>query len=195
VHKYLWFFILEDIDTVRRIPIGTFWGVTVLITPYVWVGPIVFFGLNLLLNIFRVRLSLTDRLSQALIFAVVVEIATAIHAFGHIVSGKLVHSPMDELLVTALRDVNVYHGDQTKVPGSVHIGRSLGGPVINILVGVLCLGLTPFVTSGLGAAVLASLISTNLFLGLGGLLPLPSVDGSVIWREVFLSIRSRLSGS
>jgi len=195
VHKYLWFFILEDLDTVRRIPIGKFWGVTLLITPYTWLGLILFFGLSLLLNIFNTHLSLTDRFSQALIFAVVVEIATALHAFGHIVSGKLVQSPMDELLITALRDVNIYHGDQTKLPGYVHIGRSLGGPIINIVVGVLCLGLRPFVTDGLGSAVIASLISTNLFFGLGGLLPLPSVDGFVIWREILKPIRSRLSGS
>ena len=48
--KYLWYGIIEDVDTVRRIPIGRFWGVTLLVTPLTWVGPFVFFGLHILLK-------------------------------------------------------------------------------------------------------------------------------------------------
>jgi Zn-dependent protease len=192
VHKYLFYFILENLDTVRRIPVGRFWGVSLLITPFTWLGPFLFFGLNFLLNLFNASLSLTDRLYQAFIFALVVEITTALHAWGHILSGKLVHSPMDELLITALRDVNLYHGDQAQVPGHVHLGRSLGGPVFNLLVAAACYGLIPFLNPGFGLAFTASLASTNLFFGLGGFLPLPSVDGEVIWREILRPIRSRL---
>jgi len=41
--------------------------------------------------------------------------------------------------------------------------------------------------SGVGfrSDLLASIASTSLFMGAGGFLPLPSVDGQVIWREVF----------
>jgi Zn-dependent protease len=48
----------------------------------------------------------------------------------------------------------------------------------------ICLGFAPLLAPGLGADLAASLISVNLFFGLGGLLPLPSVDGEVIWREL-----------
>ncbi len=58
---------------------------------------------------------MADRLHQALLFTIAVEITTAVHAFGHILSGKVVHSAMDELLITATRDINLYHGDQSLI--------------------------------------------------------------------------------
>jgi hypothetical protein len=48
-----------------------------------------------------------------------------------------------------------------------------------MLAGPLALG-----GRGLPAEVLAGIGSTSLFMGAGGLLPLPSVDGQVVWREV-----------
>src|SRR5262245_36561394 len=139
--RYLWYGIIEDVDTVRRIPIGRFWGVKLLVTPLTWLGPFVFFGLHLLLNLGNSDLNLTDRLYAALLFALAVEITTTFHAFGHILSGKMVHGAMDELLITATRDVNLYHGDQSLIPGYVHLVRSLGGPLFNLLVAGLCITL------------------------------------------------------
>jgi len=190
--KYLWYGIIEDIDTVRRIPIGRFWGVALLVTPLTWLGPFVYFGLHMLLNLLNFRLSLTDRLYQALLFTIAVEITTVLHAFGHILSGKLVHSPMDDLLITATRDVNLYHGDQRLVPGYVHLVRSLGGPLFNIFVAGVCAMLATVVAPGFWLNLVTSLVSTNRFFGFGGFLPLPSVDGEVIWRELSRPIYSRL---
>ena len=70
--KYLWYGIIEDVDTVRRIPVGRFWGVTLLITPITWLGPFVFFGLYFLLNLLNSQLSLADRLYQALLFTLTI---------------------------------------------------------------------------------------------------------------------------
>ena len=190
--KYLKYGIIEDIDTVRRIPIGRFWGVNLLITPITWLGPLIFFGLHILLHLLDTQLSVMDRLYQALLFTIAVEITTALHAFGHILSGKLVQSAMNDLLITATRDVNLYHGDQSLIPSHIHLARSLGGPLFNLVVagiGAMFEGLT---NPGFSADLLASLISTNLFFGLGGFLPLPSVDGEVIWRELLRPISSRL---
>jgi Zn-dependent protease len=191
--KYFWYGIIEDIDTVRRIPIGRFWGISLLVTPLTWLGPCVFFGVHILLNALNSRISLTDRLYQALLFTIAVEITTVLHAFGHILSGKLVHSAMDELLITATRDVNLYHGDQSRIPGYVHLVRSIGGPIFNVFVAGICAMIATVVAPGLWSALLSSLVATNLFFGLGGLLPLPSVDGEVIWRELLRPIYDRLS--
>jgi Zn-dependent protease len=191
--KYLWYGIIEDIDTVRRIPIGRFWGVILLVTPLTWLGPGVFFGVHILLNALNWRVSLTDRLYQALLFTIAVEITTVLHAFGHILSGKLVHSAMDELLITATRDVNLYHGDQSRIPGYIHLVRSIGGPIFNVFAAGICAMIATVVAPGFWSALLTSLVATNLFFGLGGFLPLPSVDGEVIWRELFRPIYSRLN--
>ncbi len=190
--KYLRYGIIEDLETVRRISIGRFWGVTLLLTPLTWLGPFVFFGLPLLLNLPNSHLSLADRLYQALLFTIAVEITNVLHAFGHILSGKMVHSAMDELLITATRDVNIYHGDQSLVPGRVHLARSAGGPIFNLFVAGLCSALAPVIAPGFWSALVASLVSANLFFGFGGFLPLPSVDGDVIWRELLRPIYERL---
>ena len=189
--KYLKYGIIEDIDTVRRIPIGRFWGINLLITPITWLGPFLFFGLHFLLNLLNPTLSLPDRLYQSLLFTIAVEITTCLHALGHILSGKLVNSAMDELLITATRDVNLYHGDQSMIPGHIHLIRSLGGPVFNLIVAGLLSAFAPNIAPGFWSGLVAGLISTNLFFGLGGFVPLPSVDGEVIWREVLRPIYAR----
>lgn len=45
---------------------------------------------------------------------------------------------MDEFVITATRDVNLYHGDQSLIPGYVHLVRSLGGPIFNLFVAGVC---------------------------------------------------------
>ena len=189
--KYLKYGIIEDIDTVRRISVGQFWGVRLLVTPITWLGPFVFFGLYFLINLLNPNLSLADRLYQSLLFTIAVEITTCLHAFGHILSGKIVNSAMDELLITATRDVNLYHGDQSVIPGHVHLIRSLGGPVFNLIVAGLLTALIPTLTPGFWSGLVASLISVNSFFGFGGFLPLPSIDGEVIWRELLRPIYAR----
>jgi len=190
--KYLKYGIIEDIDTVRRIPIGRFWGVALLVTPFTWLGPFLFFSLHILINLLNSNIGLTDRLYQALLFTIAVEITTVLHAFGHVLSGKIVHSAMDELLITATRDVNLYHGDQSLIRGHVHLIRSLGGPIFNLFVAGLCTAFAAVIAPGFWSALVASLISTNRFFGFGGFLPLPSVDGEVIWRELLRPIYNRL---
>jgi hypothetical protein len=92
---------------------------------------------------------------------------------------------MDELLLTATRGVNIYLGNQEALPGFVHLGRALGGPVLNLLTYAVSFRLQTYLGFGFTADLLASIASTSLFMGVGGFAPLPSVDGQVIWREVF----------
>jgi hypothetical protein len=154
------------------------------VTPLTGLGPFVFFFLGLLLNALRPGVGLTGILYKAAIFVIGVEISTLVHALGHIIAGKLVRSPMDELLLTATRGVNIYLGDQNALPGFVHLGRALGGPLLNLFAAALVLRLQAFTAGGLATDLLASIVSTSLFMGVGGFAPLPSVDGQVIWREV-----------
>lgn len=187
--------ILENLATVRRIPIGKFWNVNLLITPLTWLGPFIFFSLHFILNLFNTQLTLNERLYQSMIFTIAVEITTVLHAFGHILSGKIVNSAMDELLITTTRDVNLYHGDQSTIPGYIHIARSLGGPLFNLLMAGIFSIFSLLVSSSFWSTLIASLISTNLFFGLGGFLPIPSIDGEVIWRELFRAFRAKVKYS
>src|SRR5947207_12334450 len=133
MNRYWRFGIIEDLDQVRHIPLGTLWGVKVSVTPITWLSPLVFFGLHLGLSALGGRAGAAELLSSGGAFVVGVEVGTLVHALGHILGGKLVRSPMDELLLTATRGVNIYHGDQSAVPGRAHLGRALGGPVLNLI--------------------------------------------------------------
>ncbi len=190
MHRYLKYGILENLDTVRRVSLGTLWGVAIAATPVAWLNPFLFGGLRLLLGLTS-DLALLDRLRDAALFALAVQVATLVHAGGHILSGKLVGGAMDELLITATRDVNRYEGDQTALLGYVHFGRALGGPAANLVVYGLCSVLLSRLQAGPGHDLLGQIVSVNQFFGLGGLLPLPSVDGAVIWREVWRALRRR----
>jgi len=186
LNSYLRYGFIENLDTVRHILLGKFWNIEVSITPITWLSPIVFFGLGLLLNLPGLINNRVDTLYHVGVFVLGVEISTLIHAFGHILGGKLVCSPMDELLLTATRGVNIYHGDQSRLPSFVHVGRASGGPILNLLIYAVMSQLLSHSGVGFRADVLAAIASTSLFIGAGGFLPLPSVDGQVIWREVFL---------
>ncbi|HEY4690571.1 MAG TPA: hypothetical protein VIK33_14755 [Anaerolineae bacterium] len=186
--------VIEDIDQVRRIPIGRFWGIRLTVTPIAWLGPIIFFGLGFGVTLLtRPELSLAERVSTNVLSALAVELGILAHAFGHILSGKLIGSAMDELLMATTRDINLYYGDQSGYPSRVHIVRSLGGPVFNLVLLVVLAALYPTMTDSPARELVGYLVSVNTVLGVGSFLPIPSVDGEVIWREVIKSLAKRAS--
>ena len=186
--------VIEDIDQVRRIPIGRFWGIRLTVTPIAWLGPIIFFGLGFGVTLLtRPELSLAERVSTNVLSALAVELGILAHAFGHILSGKLIGSAMDELLMATTRDINLYYGDQSGYPSRVHIVRSLGGPVFNLVLLVVLAALYPTMTGSPARELVGYLVSVNTVLGVGSFLPIPSVDGEVIWREVIKSLAKRAS--
>ncbi len=195
LNKYLRYGFIENLDTVRHIAVGKFWGIELSITPITWLSPIVFFAFGAVLGTFEPRMTLTQTLYHTGVFVIGVEISTLIHALGHILGGKLVRSPMNELLLTATRGVNIYHGDQAAIPGFVHIGRAMGGPTLNLLVYGVMMQLLLYRGVGFSSDLLAAIASTSRFMGAAGFLPLPSVDGQVIWREVFHWLVLRWSGN
>ena len=189
MHRYLRYGIIEDLSTVQHIPLGRLWGVRLSVTPITWLSPFVFFALRLLLGLLAPGMSLSERLYDALLFTIAVQIANPLHALGHIISGKLVRGVMDELLITATRDVNIYDGDQSALPSYVHLGRALGGPVFNLLMAGIFYAVLPLIPIGIGYTLVERIASMNLFFGAGGFLPLPSIDGEVIWRELLRPLR------
>lgn len=198
-HRYLKYAFLDDLDSVRHIGVGRFLGVPIAVTPTVWLQGPFFFAIGLALTWLPGRLpdgaAAGDRVTNALVFMVAGLVANAVHAAGHIVSGRLAGSAMDELLITATRDASLYRGDQRGIPSRTHIGRAVGGPLANLAAASVAFALLAALgPGGAGRSVLARLASVNLGFGLGGLLPVPSVDGEVIWREVGRAWRRRGGG-
>lgn len=173
--------VIEDIETTPRRTLFHLMGVPFNITPQGWLGTVQPFLGGVVLGII---LSIGDSIGvmglNGLWVGVLVVASVYMHSIGHIVGGKLVNAPMDELLLTMTRQVNVYRGPQD-FPSKVHLARAMGGPMGNIVFGVVLLvgwlifGGLPLVVMGVG----------NILGGLGAALaPIPTVDGEILYREL-----------
>jgi hypothetical protein len=150
-------------------------------TPQAWLSVPVFLALGILSTVWDEHgTAITTRLTLGLTYGVMLFLINILHSFGHILSGKLVGAPMDANLVTATRHVNMYFGDQDKYSRWIHIGRALGGPVFNILVGAATLMLWRLS----GGDYLVAFANLNVIIGLATLAPIPSLDGWVIWGRL-----------
>lgn len=170
--------VFEDIDTAARRRLFSFLGVPWLATPWAWVSVPGFLALGVLIaaaggvgdsgeECFMIGLGY-----GALIFA-----ANILHTVGHILSARAAGGPVDTVLITATRHLTLYLGAQDGVPRRTHLGRALGGPLMNLTLGLIVLAL-----AGSGR-FLGFFGTVNLVIGVGALLPIRSVDGEVIWRE------------
>ncbi len=87
---------------------------------------------------------------------------------------------MQSLVMTSTVMVAGFEDDGPQ-PSAVHVGRSVGGPLLNLLAGLaasLVFGLAG------GGFVLLFFAVVNLAFAAFTLLPIPTLDGAVIWREV-----------
>jgi hypothetical protein len=132
-------------------------------------------------------LSLLDRMMTGFLFGGLLILVLALHILGHILSSKLVAPPMTEARITPTLIETRYHDDPRDVPSKVHLARSLGGPIINFVLG----GISLIILDDIQNPALAFFAWANLVIGLIVLLPFPSVDGGVIWREVFRLMRGQ----
>lgn len=167
--------VFEDLDTVPRRHLFTLLGVPWNATPTAWIGRLVFLSTGVVLALMFGQPILTG-----IAFGIVIELSYFLHDIGHVLGGKAVGKPMDEALITTIRHVNYYRGLQD-FPKQVHLGRALGGPIFNASIGLAML----LIWQGMGSPIVLFAVFMNLgIFGLGSLLPLPSIDGEVIWREL-----------
>ncbi len=173
-------FVFEDIETAPRRRLFTLFGVPWTATPSAWQSLVFLTVVGLIIAlIFLPGWSLGSRLLFGVIYGLLIKTIYLVHDLGHVLGGKYVGAPMDEALITGTRHINIYRGPQD-YPSRVHLSRALGGPLLNIMVGIV--GLT--IWGIVGGHVLLFFGLGNLLFGLGSFVPVPSVDGEVIWREL-----------
>lgn len=115
-----------------------------------------------------------------IVYGLLIILAGFCHGLGHIISSRMVGAPVSAVIETATVSVTYYDGDDELLPSRVHVGRALGGPVLNIAVGLLALG----INAGVGSYFLGFFGVVSILFGLFTLLPIPSLDGAVILREL-----------
>lgn len=141
-------------------------------------------GLVVALIVFRSE-PLLSRLGWGVLYGLLALVSyVAVHLTGHILSAYSVNAPMSLIVINGLRAYTLYDdAPDTDIPSKIHLVRSIGGPLANLLLSLAAFVLWAF----LGWRVLVFLGVFNLLVGLYALLPLPGIDGEVIWRELRLT--------
>jgi membrane-associated protease RseP (regulator of RpoE activity) len=106
-----------------------------------------------------------------------------LHELGHIVTARLAGGPMREIRFAAIRPLTLYD-DPPGLPARIHLGRAIGGPAANLAIGLAALPLWLAAAPGAPTFLLGVFTLVSIAFGLISLLPIPSVDGEVIWRSL-----------
>jgi len=171
--------VAEDIS-VRRNLFHVF-GVSWSATPYAWASPVSWAALGLVMALASQRdADGATVLVAGLGYGAVLYAANVLHSIGHIIAGQVVGAPVEIVLVTSTRDVIIYRQAGAAAPSRRRLGRALGGPAANLAAGC--------------ALILAGHVAEASWLATGGLInvgiaiwtlmPVPSLDGWVIWSTL-----------
>jgi hypothetical protein len=171
--------VAEDISTRRNL--FRVFGVSWSATPYAWVSPMSWAALGLVMALASQRD--TDGAGVFLAglgYAAVLYAANILHSVGHIIAGRVVGAPAEIVLLTSTRDVIIYRQAGANAPSRRRLGRALGGPAANLAVG--CTFLLAAHVTEVSWFVIAGLV--NVGIAVWTLMPVPSLDGWVIWSTL-----------
>ena len=179
--------VAEDITT-RRSLFRAF-GVSWSATRYAWISPLSWATLGLAMAVADRRDGDgTSLLGAGLGYGAMLYGTNILHSVGHIIAGRAVGAPVQAVLLTSTRDVTIYTQPGGAAPARCRFGRALGGPVANMVIGCALMLAGHFVQASWIA--MAGLV--NVGVGVWTLMPVPSLDGWVIWS---ILIHSRRGGA
>ena len=174
--------VAEDLSA-RRTLFRVF-GVSWSVTRYAWISPLSWATLGLAMAFAGGRdADAATVLIGGLGYGAALYAANILHSVGHIIAGRVVGTPAGAILVTSTRDITIYTLPGAAAPPRCRLGRALGGPAANLAVGCALilaghLAEAPWVTmTGI----------VNVCVAVWTLMPVPSLDGSVIWSVLFRS--------
>lgn len=174
-------FVYEDIRQAPRREIFRLFGTPWTATRWAWLELVNFGILGIIVALIVGRLDSIGGVITGLVYGALLLLAYFVHDIGHVFAAKNTGHPMEETLVTGTRHVNLYSPYEMDLPSQVHFTRAFGGPLANIVVGLLTFMLVGAVVDSHFVDIFAL---GNLVIGIGALAPVDSVDGGVIWREL-----------
>jgi hypothetical protein len=168
-------------DTSVRRSLCRFLGVTWLATRYAWMSPLAWAALGLATALASERREGGYRvLTVGLGYGAVLYGANILHSLGHVIAGRAVGSPVEAILLTSTRDVTIYAQPGASAPTRCRVLRALGGPAANLIVGS-ALMLAGHLAQARWVATAGLL---NVCIAAWTLMPVPSMDGWVIWSTL-----------
>jgi Zn-dependent protease len=115
-----------------------------------------------------------------LAFGALIAASMVVHQLGGLIAGRLVNAPLLEVVFTATLAYDVYR-ESEDYPASVHIVRGLGGPVVNLAVGLVMLAIF---FAGLRSPFVFFLGVLNVVFFFAAMTPLPTMDGGSVLKHL-----------
>jgi hypothetical protein len=179
-----------NLENISRRPLFSAAGVDCSVTRRAWLSGPFFLAFGMLLAFFQQpRMPSTVILPNGAIYGLVLFLSNMLHSAGHVIAGRVLGAPHGSVIITAAFHINYHRCEPGICSKWTHIGRSSGGPLANLLLGCVALGLS----SAFEWVWLDIAAKANLIIGIWLLLPIPSLDGWVIWGEL-IGFRRRLPG-
>lgn len=177
----------ENRNMVRQRKAFTIANVDCLVTPFAWLSIPLFLLLGVACAVAMLSgHKIGEYLQTGIAYGLLLYLSNIFHTVGHAIAGKIVGSPGGAVRVTSTVHINYHQCDPAICTKWTHIGRSLGGPLVNLLIGCVVL----LLVGRTGPKWIVFLGIANLIVGIFLLLPIPRLDGWVIWGEL-LGFRRR----
>ena len=171
-------FVLEGTEKRHQIKLFSILGVDYAVTMWAVLNPLLMSVMGIAAAM--ITKPVADTMPQIVVgfgYGILIMLASFLHGLGHIISSRMANAPMETLVATMTVNITRYPEDEGDLPARVHIGRAIGGPILNLAVGLTML-------------VLGENHATQFFGGINLLFfvitisPIPSVDGWTILRAL-----------
>jgi len=174
-------FVLESIDGAAERRLFSAFGVEFVRTRFAWLNiPLsAAVGVAVALLFAPVDGS-AGTLAAGLAYGALIFVASLAHSLGHVFSSRMASAPVEYVRLSATV-ATMRYTDSSLLSGRVHVLRALGGPVVNLALGVGALLLSAAL---LESHLLRFFGAVNLLFGAMTLFPIPSLDGAVIFRQL-----------
>jgi Zn-dependent protease len=173
-------FVFENFTKAERTKFFSLLGVVFFRTKRTWLNlPIMLSTGILLAFIFSPGNTPQQKIIDGIFYGLLIMLTLFLHTLGHVISSRMVGAPTDYVLMTATVTI-IQFDDTEELPSRIHVGRSLGGPIANIILGIIFFALS----QKTGNHFVNLFAWANIALGAVTILPIPTLDGPVIFREL-----------
>jgi Zn-dependent protease len=158
----------------------TLLGVDWFVTPRARYAPAWMLVVGLLAGFLASDGHVLEWLVTGVAYGVAIGVGVVWHQVGQVVAGQVTGRPLDGVVFTATLPFQLYSPEEEQ-PSKVHLVRALGGPAAN-----LALGWVMLILYMLGArhGFVGFLALVNMLYALAAMIPLPTLDGGVVLREL-----------
>lgn len=152
--------------------------------PSALIGTAALLVILLMIGLALIRLTPGEAVIGAVVGTALYWSGETIHQLGHGLAARRVGYPMIGLRYWALVATSLYPPDEPALPGSIHIRRALGGPIISLISTLIWGGVVLMLGGAPGSLIwwltVWALLANLLVFTLGAMLPLSWTDGGTI---------------